>query len=240
MYRDQSTLGDRGLSIARCDQCDARHECAFFQLPEESLGRLQSMTQLMSFGPGVTIIEQGEPASGFFIVRRGSVRLIHTTPTKKVLLETLGPPALVGLTEVIEHSPYMLAAESEGTCQLEFVPRQLFVPFLVEEPGVALELLIGLSERLNRLVARFLAASSREPLRQQVLTAIRERARRAAKSPGSRMRPMSITVQELAESVGCSRQWASAILKQLVQQGVIRRSGRRITLVQEAERQRAH
>lgn len=52
----------------------------FDDVPEEVLNDLAGRVQVRSFSPGQAVVRQGEPAGGFYVVRRGTLQVVEQTP----------------------------------------------------------------------------------------------------------------------------------------------------------------
>lgn len=188
------------------------------------------------YAPGSIILRQGDPARGIFIVRSGLVRVAHLTPGGKAVgVQVLGPGAILGLTEVVTGDPFLSTVEAVEDCEVESVVRRQFVPFLLQHPEVALQLLIRVSQDLAQLQAGVFEAAGGGRLTDRLLRQLLELASSCG-VPTDRgtLLDVPLTVRDLAGTLGCSRQWASKLLSEIESQGLIERDGRRIILTEAA------
>ena len=63
-----------------CAHCDARPSSVCNAIGDQDLGRLAALAQVCEATPGQTFISEGEPASHFFNVTRGTAKLFKLLP----------------------------------------------------------------------------------------------------------------------------------------------------------------
>ena len=63
-----------------CARCDARPNSVCNAIGDEDLGRLAALAQVIEAQPGSSFIHEGEPASHFFNVTRGTAKLFKLLP----------------------------------------------------------------------------------------------------------------------------------------------------------------
>ena len=191
-----------------CSTCPAREKCAFRRLPEPLLWEFLRLAENRLYSPGLEVVRQGEEAHGIFNLRSGAVRLLHLEPM-----------------------PYPFTAETVLESTVEYVPRRRFVPFLLDHPRVAVELLIWLSQEFEDLQQSLYEIAARPQLGIRLLEHLRELGRVCGRPTAEGLElERRFTVQDLADGLGCSRQWVSKLLGDLEHQGLIRRRERRIVL----------
>jgi CRP/FNR family transcriptional regulator len=216
----------------RCTACEASTTCSFTNLTDEAREEFQELAQARFYSAGTMIIRQGERADGLYILQSGLIRLLHLTESgKPVGVRMLTPSEMIGLTEVITGDPYHVTAETVEECRLEFFPRKQFVPFLLRTPSLAVELLVRMSQDFERLQEGMYESDGGLPLVVRLLHKLQELADACGVSTdGGLLLDAPLTVQDLAGTLGCSRQWASKMLSEIEARGLIERRGRRIVL----------
>ncbi len=220
----------------RCVDCLAEPACPFSDLSPEARDAFREIAETRVYAPGSTILRQGDPALGLFIVQAGLVRVLHLTPGgKPVGVRMASAGEILGLNEVITGDRYRQNAEAVEQTRLEHVPRKRFVPFLFQHPEVAVEVLIRVSQDFAKLQEGLYEAAAGSPLGDRLLHTLQELAGSCGvATERGVLLDVPLTVQDLAGSLGCSRQWASKLLGEIESQGLIEREGRRITLTGEA------
>lgn len=216
--------------------CEAVERCPFTELTPEARRAYEAIVEARFYAPGSAILRQGDPARGIYVVQSGLVRVSHLTPGGKAVgVQVLGAGAILGLTEVVTGDDYLTTAEAVEDCEIESIQRRNFVPFLLQHPQVALELLIRVSQDLARLQEAIFESAGGGRLGERLVRQLQELAGSCG-VPTDRgmLLDVPLTVRDLAGTLGCSRQWASKLLSEIESQGLIEREGRRIILTDAA------
>ena len=215
-----------------CFDCEAHSRCCFRELPGEALKRFRSHLMIRRYSRGVTVFWEGDKATGLFVIRSGWLRLSHVTSEgKAVNLGFVGPGGILGLNEVMSDCCFATNAEVLDECELEFIQKRQFLPLLESNPKLAVVLLSVVSREAQKSTAEICAVVGRKPLEERLLSKLQELAAACGRPTAHGIRiKLPFTVQELADSIGCSRQWATRLLKTLQQQDRILRQGSWITL----------
>lgn len=217
----------------RCQDCPVEPRCVFRQVPEEAFEHYQRLSEIYHFPSGKPIVRQGERPAGVFLLRAGLVRL--TFLEKGGRSRTLGlvqPPALLGLTESVTGYAAAVNAETVVDSECEFIARKQFVHFLLATPHLVIPLLVQLSEEYAAFLEAVCAREdSSRSARERLLARLSELAEGCGEpAPGGVLLATWITVQELASQLDLSRQWTSGLLQELMEEGRVRRVGRRLLL----------
>jgi CRP-like cAMP-binding protein len=198
------------------------------RLPDRERELVAKIGQLRYYAKGTVVVEQGEPAPGLFINRSAYLRLVHVQAGGKMAaVSLLGPGRMLGLAEIILGTLHQHRCEVVAAGMVELLPKREMARLILDNPSIAVEMLIQASQQIfdqTEDMCRLPSSSSEERL----LHSLRgfSVAGGGVVSGGLPL----LTVQELADSIGCSRQWTSKILGEMAGRGVIRRDGRRITL----------
>ena len=108
-----------------------------------------------------------------------------------------------------------------------------------KHPEIAMELLIYLGDQMSSLISELCGTVELEPA-ERLVRAFHELAEiDGNRCPEGIMIKTPLTVQILADRIGCSRQWTSRLLGELTRQGLVRRSGRAFILVRRSRTPRA-
>jgi len=228
---------DSELPGNRCNRCPVGTECPFCGLTGEARRAFQEAAEVRYYAPDAVLMRQGERPSGLFIVRSGVVRLHHDDPDgHSLVLGLVGPAGLLGLSEVVTGGPSMVTVRTLQHTRAEVVPRSELVRFLMEFPETTIPLLVKSSEEMQRLREELLAALHSRPLPERLLNRLRTLADACGvpTEQGDVLIDLPLTVSDVGESVGCSRQWASRLLGEAEEEGLIERRDGRIVLTASA------
>lgn len=217
----------------RCERCPIGRECPFCGLTGEARRIFQALVEVRICSPGTLLLSQGEVPEGLFIVRSGAVRLRHDGRDGRCsFLGLVGAAGLLGLTETVNHSPALLSAETVRQSTVELVPQRELVRFLVRFPEAAVPLLVYESEEVEELRSDLLDRHRPSPLPERLLDRLGGLAEVCGVplEDGTVLIDLPLTVQAVGDTLGCSRQWASRLLGEAEEAGLVERRERRILL----------
>lgn len=216
----------------QCETCEGRVRCAFLNLPQDLRIELDRISRPCFFAQGTVLFLQGEPAEGVLLVRNGWVKLFHTFPDGDVASTAIvGSGYLLGLPEVLSGNPRPLGGEAVSGCHFDFLPAGPFLRFTGRHFDVAQRLLKAVCGELSQLAMALAQAAGRQPSVGRLLAALQKLAVDCGRSREGGVRiGLSLTVRDLADKIGCSRQWTSKLLSDLEGEGKIERRSGWITL----------
>ena len=125
----------------------------FSEMQAAELDRIAAVTVPLYFEKGQTIVQQGEPCTGFHVVVYGQVKLGFTSPqgVEKVV-EIVRPGQSFGEALMFLDKPYIVFAQALADTMLLHVAKQAVFEELAHDPLFARRMLSGLSRRLHGLV----------------------------------------------------------------------------------------
>jgi CRP-like cAMP-binding protein len=220
----------RGIpDSCRCETCDGRFRCALLDLPHGQRTELDSIRRQCFSVEGTVLFLQGEPADGVFLIRQGWVKLFRSSAAGDVTSTALvGSGYLLGLPEVFSDQPRPLGAEAVSGCDFDFVPAEPFRQFTRRHADVALRLLKAVCGVLHQLS---LDLAGHQPSVAKLMTTLQKLAADCGRPRDRGVRlTLAFTVGDLADQIGCSRQWTSKLLADLEGEGMIERRKGWITL----------
>ncbi len=102
--------------------------------------------------PRERVIEQGERGLDFFVVLRGRLRVLSSSPEDKHLTEAiLDPGEVFGEIAALDALPRTASVEAIDESEVLVVPRDALLPFLERNPRIVLGLLFALTAKMRRL-----------------------------------------------------------------------------------------
>lgn len=126
----------------------------FSQLSAEQLGEIAEGTWGKRLSKGEMLFQKGDPASGFFVVVFGQVKLAFSSSQgDEKVVEVIGPRQSFGEAVMFMDRPYPVFAESLTDSLLLHIPKTAVFELLASDPSFARRMLAGLSMRLHSLVA---------------------------------------------------------------------------------------
>jgi CRP-like cAMP-binding protein len=113
--------------------------------------RLTNFGTQLSFGPGDTIVKQGEPGDGLYLILSGSAQVLRGGSDAPRALTTLGPFRSFGEISLLVDQPRSATVVATTPLRCVKLTRPQLTTVEEKEPALAL--------RLYRLVAESLARS---------------------------------------------------------------------------------
>lgn len=104
---------------------------------------------------GETIMAQGEAAKTFYILVRGRVEVLHTTPDERTFLVNFHEPGeYFGEIGLLTGAPRAATVRAAEDCDLLVVPQEMLERLLTDNPPLRAELLEQVRRRRERMDGR--------------------------------------------------------------------------------------
>jgi len=168
-----------GLSCVECLNCHLRTKNFFCALSEESLKVFDQIKHAAVYPEHAVIFVEGQPARGIYMLCQGRAKLSATSKDGNTLILRIAKAGdVLGLQATVTGKPYDLTVETMQPCQLNFVRREDFLPFIKQHGDACLQVAqhvsrdyhnacdvarsVGLSRSISERLAKFLLESSAE------------------------------------------------------------------------------
>ena len=225
--------------VESCLGCITREEGLFCQLPHGALSTMNSLRQTSFYPKGVLLFVEGQPARGLHIMCSGQAKLyVNSEEGQSLTLRVAEHGEVLGLSSLLGDERYTVSAETLCPSQVSFIPRLEFLQFMRANVDVALRVSKHLSMELSkawkqtRMLA--LAPDTHAKLTQFLLEWAEKHGQTTAE--GLRI-ALHMTHEEIARSIGASRESVTRILSDWKHRGVIRMNGGTITISRPLELQ---
>ncbi len=129
---------------------------AFFKaMPAEDVMRLTGNRNPRTYEKGTTLFRQGEPASSFFVVLSGWVKLYRITPDGlEVVINVFTKGDTFAEAVMFSGGRYPACAETVTCAQLLLIEASVFRARIHEKPELALSMLASASRHLKSLIGQ--------------------------------------------------------------------------------------
>ena len=98
--------------------------------------------------PALTVLfRRGDPVTGVFLIRSGTVALLLPNVPEPPIIA--GPGTLLGIPAAMCNRPYSLTAETLEPVETGFIAREQFVAIVRQHPDLCLVLIETLAEALS-------------------------------------------------------------------------------------------
>jgi CRP/FNR family transcriptional regulator len=124
----------------------------FQGLSSSQLIPIVAIAQLQSFSKGEVIFQQGSESTGFFLVKKGRVKVFNVSSQgKEQILHIIEERDHFAEVPALDGKPFPASAATLETVELIFFPRLAFLNILCQHPDICINLLISLSQHLRHL-----------------------------------------------------------------------------------------
>ena len=171
------------------------------------------------FKRGEVIVEQGKKTNALFILLNGRARVVTADSRgREVILATLQPGDHIGEMSLIDNEPHSATVRAEVQTDVLMLGRTEFARCLPENSSMAYAVMRGLVQRL-RQADRKIESLALLDVYGRVAHALIEQAHTNAQ--GQQIIENKISRQDLAKTIGASREMVSRVMKDLENRGFI-------------------
>jgi CRP/FNR family transcriptional regulator, dissimilatory nitrate respiration regulator len=161
-----------GLSITELDL--VRRAPVFSGLTPPALAPLLEGAIARSFGRQTLLFLQGEPATRFFVVLEGWVRLYRQTPQgQEITIAVFGRGDSFAEAVVLQMMPFPVSAQTIAESRLLVIPAEGFLSHLRDSTELCFKVMAAMSRRLRDLVSQLESVSSRSTVQRLALFILR-------------------------------------------------------------------
>ncbi|HVV77409.1 MAG TPA: Crp/Fnr family transcriptional regulator [Mycobacteriales bacterium] len=206
----------------------------FAALDPDSADTLEKVLTSRTVNRGHVVFAEGDPGDRLFIVLEGKVKIYRASADgRENLIALLGPGEMFGELSLFDPGPRTASVSAVTDSTLASLDHDDLRPLLLERPGVGVELLRALAQRLRR---------TNDAMADLVFTDVPGRVAKAlielaakfgvGEAEGTRVRH-DLTQEELAQLVGASRETVNKALSEFAHRGWLRIEGRSVLLIDE-------
>jgi CRP/FNR family transcriptional regulator, cyclic AMP receptor protein len=183
---------------------------------EEDRRELARLAICRHYPRGNLLFYHGDPCDSVFIVISGRVKLsLISDEGREMVLTVLGPTDVFGLVAALDAGPQFGTAIATSDCHLAKIPRDRFLAWFQQRPGLHHSVLAEMAAQLRRSYEK-LGELALLPVKKRLYATLLEIARQEGRpAKGDNVVFERPTHQELAERVGSTRVVISRLLKEL-------------------------
>jgi CRP/FNR family transcriptional regulator, nitrogen oxide reductase regulator len=184
---------------------------------------------------GQVLLRQGEPASAFYLVERGYLKLTQVTAEgAEVIVRFVGPWDPVGGVAALGEAPYPVTATAVDAVELRSWPRAQLASLLDAYPLLKTNILRAISAHMDDALTRLRELATLKVSQRLAHTLLRLTAPAKADESGHLVVPHTLTRQELAELTGTTLFTVSRILTGWEDAGLVKSSRAHIQVLDTA------
>ena len=230
LNKRKNMLNKRKIS---CAGCTRRQDTEWGFLDEHQVEELDRAKVVLQIRGGQTIFFQGNPCTGLYAVRKGTVLLRRTdVDGHSAIVRMVEKGQTMGYRAFFSSTPvYGASAEASTDCTLCFISREQVNRLLTNNPRITLAFLQRLADDLDGAETCRLQFS-KLPVRgrvSQILLLLKHH-HGEVNANGDIVIDLPISRQELAEMVGARPESVSRAITVLHNKGVAEFRGRKVTI----------
>ncbi len=203
----------------------------FVNLSTEAFELLLDSAREQPFIKGATVLLEGEPCPGLFLVKSGTVKLYRISRGgDEQIMRIVYPGGCFECAPLFDRGSNPVSAQALEASKMIVIPIASFESLVSSYPELALQFVPILAMRLRDLLNTVEDFSFRTVSSRLAKLLLQLGERQDVISAVSTPRPL--TQQHLACVVGCSRQVLNSSLRELVREGIIKLEKRRIIVLE--------
>lgn len=206
----------------------------FGELARDELAALGAAAQRLDFTRDQAIFSMNEAPDGLYVVARGRVKVcVPTAAGKELILATLGPGEVFGEMALLDDAPRSASVVAQLPTTAYRLRRNDFSRLLEEHPSIARKLLLEMTHRLRRANAQVESLVSLDVvgrLARYFIDLTRHHGQMLGNGWVAVRRP---THQDIAASIGATRETVTRLIAELEQRGLIVNEGKMTYLREE-------
>src|SRR3954469_24825491 len=204
----------------------------FAALDEETAELLAAALTTRTVVRGHVVFSEGDTGDRLFIVLDGKVKISRSAADgRENLLTVLGRGEMFGELSLFAPGPRTATATAVTESTLASLDHDDLRPLLLEQPGVAVQLLRALAQRLRR-TNEAMADLVFSDVPGRVAKALLDLSEKFGQPEAGGVRGRhDLTQEELAQLVGASRETVNKALSEFANRGWLRLEGRSVLLL---------
>jgi CRP/FNR family transcriptional regulator len=211
---------------------DLRKTALFSRLGPESLADLERIARVRRVDAGNVLFGAGDPATGFFVLLEGRIKLYKISPEgKEYILRMVRAGETFAEAVAFSGLRYPVFAEALEACRVARFEVNEFRRLIHRTPQLALNMIATMAELLHALTVKIEDLSLRE-VGARLCRHLLELAEGASGAPRDGLTlELETTKTALAARIGTISETLSRTFRKLQQQGLLRVERNRVTLL---------
>lgn len=199
-----------------------KHAALFADMPDGDIEAMLSHAVSRRIAAGDAVFEQGAPATHFYLLLNGRLKVSQVTPQgQQVIVRVVNPGDLFGIAKALQRTDYpgtaLCVSEAVALCW----PMDLWPQLIDKYPQLAVTALATIGQRLQEAHTRIREISTEE-VEKRVAHAVLRLSEQAGRKEATGVRiDFPITRQDIAEMTGTTLHTVSRILSAWEGKGLV-------------------
>lgn len=204
----------------------------FGDLDPEILEAAFNVARFRAYERGSFLFHQGEPATLFYVVLEGRIRLAQVTPEgHQVIIRYMGPGDGLGIIVALSNVVYPVSAEAVDDSQLLAWDGDTTADLMLQYPRLALNGMRLIAGRFAELQDRYRELATERVERRIARTLLRLVRQAGKRTPEGVLIDMTLSRQDLAEMTGTTLYTVSRILSRWEGDGLVASGRERVVIL---------
>ena len=209
-----------------------RKSLLFAGLDEEHLLQVASISHKKSFVKGETLFAEGEPATGFYLLAKGGIKLCKISPDgREKVLHFVHPGETFAEAAFFGDGSYPAEARGVEAGELLMLPKAGFMGLLERNPRFSLNLIVSLSLLLRRFTRQIEELSFAEVPNRLATYLLELAGRKSTSYQGKSYIDLDMKKGELASRLGTVSETLSRAFRKLKEENVLEVDGSRVVVL---------
>jgi CRP/FNR family transcriptional regulator len=226
-------LSPYGLELVEsCITCGLREERVFCDLPATAIEAFEDIKQATAYPPGAVLFVEGQSPRGIFVLCQGSVKLSVDSPNGRTMIVKLAEPGeVLGLSATISGRSYEATAETLDPCQVNFVKREDFLRFLMDNPEACFKVAVQLSEKYQSACKEMQSLGMPHSAGERMARLLLEWGCNHGESGNAEPQTkVKLTHEEIAQMIGTSRETVTRLFADMKKRQIVESKGSTLTI----------
>ncbi|THF76071.1 Crp/Fnr family transcriptional regulator [Cohnella fermenti] len=204
----------------------------FHDLNERELQRIEEITVSRSLPRRATIFIEGSEKEAVYFIRNGLVKTYKTDENgHEQIVSFLKSGDMFPHTGFFNQNPYPATAETIAETNLLAIPVRQFEHLMTSTPSIAIKMMRVMGDKIRELQERLQVLSGQD-VKHRVLIFLLQLADHHGVWRGSKITiNLPMTHQELANSIGTTRETINRLLNQMHKDGILEVHRNRIVII---------
>lgn len=222
--------------MAEIDRSLVRALPLFTMISDVDLDRLLARASIRRVPVGEAVFEQGQPATAFFLLLHGRLKVTQVTSDgQQIIVRMVHPGDIFGFAKALQRDDYPGTPTASAESVVLSWPTDVWSQFVEQNPHLAVNAMQTIGQRLQEAHTRIREMATEE-VERRVAHAVLRLIRQAGKQEDAGIRiDFPITRQDIAEMTGTTLHTVSRILSAWEAKGLVE-GGRQKLLVRDAHR----
>ncbi|SNB46862.1 Crp/Fnr family transcriptional regulator [Geobacter sp. DSM 9736] len=204
----------------------------FAGLEDEHLEELSAIATRRTVARGETLFSEGEPATGFYLLASGSIKLCKISPDgKEKVLHFVHPAETFAEAAFFGDGRYPAEARATERSEALLFPREPFMGLLERNPKFSLNLIVSLSLLLRRFARQIEELSFAEVPNRLASYLVELAGRKSTTYQGKTYFDLDMKKGELASRLGTVSETLSRAFRKLKEEGVLEMEGSHVIVL---------